>query len=108
VKRVAPLILYALMGWYLLVPPYDCPNLSAGVKGCVRINEPMSQWRFTPFESLSECQDSLRYSQTHLWHFAETSHVNLKDPISLEAVLITNRGYLEAFCIASDDPRLKP
>jgi hypothetical protein len=81
----------ALVGWYLIMPPLR----STGSSDCYDANVPISQWqRIEAFDTAEQCKAaSTKYALSHKQH-------------GLDCALAS--AWLDAQCIATDDPRLKP
>ncbi|MGA7873129.1 MAG: hypothetical protein WCA22_19750 [Candidatus Binatus sp.] len=84
----------ALVGWYLMVPPLErFPNGWEAFD----FNAPLSQWdRWDSYYTARECSDVDR-------NLIERSQSILHIDPQNEAA----NAYLQARCMASDDPRLK-
>jgi len=81
----------ALIGWYLMVPPLR----STGSSECYDAKVPISQWqRIKAFDTAEQCKVASKKSA-----FAHKQH-------GLDCGLAS--AWLDAQCIATDDPRLKP
>ena len=90
-RRAAAL---ALVGWYLMVPPIE---LSPRGERAFNLYAPLSQWyRWDFYQTARDCWEVDRDL------FLRSQSVLRIDPMD-DAV----NEYLEAPCIASDDPRLK-
>jgi len=83
----------ALLGWYLMVPPIE---LSPSGERVFNFNAPLSQWyRWDYYDTARECW----YVDRDL--FERSQSILRIDPLDDAA-----NAYLEAQCIATDDPRL--
>ncbi len=83
----------ALVGWYLMVPPWTAPDTFDS-------KAPISKWQvFLSFDSAQQCQDA-QIDYHAKWRrnaFQRNERV----------VAYNVRLFGEAQCIATDDPRLK-
>ena len=84
----------ALVGWYLMVPPMEGDHTNPSA--------PFSRWRMTAgsFDAASECRKALDDS-------TRDAIKALKDPHILPFTREASLQFLDAACVASDDPRLK-
>jgi len=84
----------ALVGWYLMVPPIvgDHADKSA----------PLSRWEMTPgsYDAAVDCRKGLRDS-------VRDAARDLKDPRIDRTKRNNALQFLDAVCVATDDPRLK-
>ena len=82
----------ALIGWYLMVPPLDrFPNGEAFV-----LNAPLSQWyRWDYYDTAGEC-----------WYVDRDLFLRSQSVLRIDPMDEAADAYLQAQCIASDDPRL--
>lgn len=82
----------ALVGWYLLVPPWVAPDQFDATA-------PLAQWRqVKSFDSAAVCE------QHRLGAFRHFSAEHKGDPMVAE---YNARLYRAALCVETDDPRLK-
>jgi hypothetical protein len=94
----------ALMGWYLMIPP-----MHKGPNGTIDFPEaraPIIQWQVVDsYDSADSCRAG---SAAHLdkikAFMAQTQSPTLTDAIKKAAIL----QEVQAQCIATNDPRLKP
>lgn len=83
----------ALVGWYLMVPPYT-KSVGGGAPKGVETDAPLSDWKnLKRFNSVDKCE-----AQRQKWK----SRATRDNPIPTFWV-----PYVMAACIAADDPRLK-
>jgi hypothetical protein len=84
-------VAFALVGWYLMVPPSEDANH-------IDPSVPLPKWvvlrAFDTAAACDEAQDQLRY---------RVSRLNLQIPVALAA----SEAAEFSQCVASDDPRLK-
>ena len=98
----------ALVGWYLMIPPYQgvsrsCGNVSFNDAACLSYfidpNTPLREWRRVPdtpeFEYKTDCQRAI----------AAGCHREVEG--NGESYLDGRLCYKFPDCIATDDPRLK-
>ncbi len=98
----------ALVGWYLMIPPYPTPSYwqqIRGLEGCPDRNTPLSQWTIQGvFDTAEQCKNELTtYKRwTALRTRDKKNSDNRCDGFTPELLASS-----DAQCIASDDPRLK-
>ena len=85
----------ALVGWYLIVPPFDCPNHRCPAN----LNASFSQWHRNrvAFNSAHECEDVRAKAITALSKVINDPVARAQDEQALAA----------GICVAKDDPRLE-
>ncbi|MGA9721417.1 MAG: hypothetical protein WBQ86_03085 [Candidatus Binatus sp.] len=84
----------ALVGWYLMVPPYDMIRMPQAL--------PLSKWNISQsFDSADECEELKNAWQSKI---AKAAHgdAGLSKKITVGDVY----SYSRSVCIATDDPRL--
>ena len=82
----------ALVGWYLMLPPM--------VGNHTDTSAPLSSWRMTgSYDAAIDCRKELEDS-------IRDSYKALKDP-HLPFTRSASLQFLDAACVATDDPRLK-
>ena len=93
----------ALVGWYLMVPPYNDNFV-------IDSRAPLSQWQvFMPYDDAATCEavltDRVRVATTVLNHPERYTHDYR--PGTADRFITQQRQFEFAQCIASDDPRRK-
>jgi hypothetical protein len=84
----------ALLGWYLMVPPIE---LSPNGERIFNFYAPLSQWyRWDFYDSAREC-----------WDVDHDLFVRSQSILRIDPFDDAANAYLEAQCIATDDPRLE-
>src|SRR5690348_4451405 len=86
----------ALVGWYLMMPPWVAPNTFDA-------NAPVSKWRHaSSYDSVTQCEGDrnfrAEYASTHPETKDSDWFMRLSDWFT--------RLYAASQCIATDDPRL--
>jgi hypothetical protein len=86
----------ALVGWYFMIPPLDD-------KHNPQTDLPISQWwQHQAFDSAKECEDS---KDAYMRKYESNSKKDEK----AKAFWVGMMGsVVQGFCVATDDPRLKP
>ena len=97
----------ALVGWYLMVPPWESCNGALSGGPCNR--PPLVKWRIAqPYDSLSKCEEvkaewlekgKMYLAESEVRNRSRTSRMRLDEADATKDMLAT--------CVASDDPRLK-
>jgi len=83
----------ALVGWYLMVPPIE---LTRSGERAFNFYAPLSQWyRWDFYQTAREC-----------WDVDHDLFVRSESVLRIDPMDDAANAYLEAQCIASDDPRL--
>ena len=83
----------ALVGWYLMVPPLE--RLPNGPE-VFDLNAPLSQWyRWDFYDTAREC-----------WYVDRDLFLRSQSVLRIDPMDDAANAYLQAQCIASDDPRL--
>jgi hypothetical protein len=98
---------FALVGWYLMVPPVTPEGLTDPNATLVNGKAPISQWViFRAYDSADQCQQERRSGQLALVDAIRANPELLTDraQYGLMAMELLKKG--GAQCIASDDPRL--
>jgi hypothetical protein len=85
---------FALVGWYLMVPPMAGNHTNPSA--------PLGSWRMTTgsYDTAIECRKVLEDSTREAIKALQDPHLL---PFTREASL----QFLDAACVATDDPRLK-
>ncbi len=84
----------ALVGWYLMVPPVE---LSPSGERAFNFNAPLSQWyRWDFYGTAGEC-----------WYVDRDLFLRSENALRIDPLNDAANAYLEAQCVASDDPRLQ-
>jgi hypothetical protein len=88
---------FALMGWYLMVPPKFPDRLT------VNFDVPISKWEhYGSFDTAASYQESVSYLHDKAKKVPQKKRVN---PTTLEESIAAQ--YIFGECIATDDPLLK-
>jgi hypothetical protein len=97
-RRAAAL---ALVGWYLMVPPFDAVNLktlpSGNISTVWKRRASLPEWNINgSFGKAGDCEDEK----------AKLQQLGLQNPDQVGSSTVA--AWLGAQCVATDDPRLKP
>ena len=85
--------LLALVVWYLMVPPIE---LTRSGERAFNLHAPLSEWyRWDFYQTAREC-----------WDVDHDLFVRGESVLRIDPMDDAANAYLEAQCIASDDPRL--
>ena len=96
--RIRHAAAFALMGWYLILPPVLYPSRQ------VNPDAPITKWNhYQVFETAKECEDANMSLRKKAEALSRDEKLNPKSVVETAAA----QGSLGR-CIASDDPRLKP
>jgi len=88
---------FALVGWYLLLPPTFPDQLK------VNIDAPISKWEhYAAFDSAQDCESTIQYLNDQDKKFTSAQRANPTTDEQSRA-----EQHVMSECIATDDPRLK-
>jgi hypothetical protein len=95
----------ALVGWYLMVPPYNDNFV-------VNTHAPLSQWQvFQAYDDAFACNavqaQGMKTASDKLKHREKHVHEYPPGTAYRDRFIAQQWQYLDSQCIASDDPRLK-
>jgi hypothetical protein len=83
----------ALVGWYLMVPPWSAP-------GKFNASAPLPQWKQDrSFDSATTCE---QYRTSAIKYLTAN-----KEHVDKVVIAYNGRLYQSALCVQTDDPRLK-
>ena len=97
----------ALVGWYLMVPPWESCNGAFSGGPCNP--SPLVKWRIVEsYDSLSKCEEvKAGWIEKGKMYLAESEVRNRSRTSRMGIDAVDATRDMSAMCVASDDPRLK-